>query len=61
MKPDWHDHIGALHADGTEHEPDWTTVAHADLPPDEPIMDVWCGVCGQSGSFRLSKEDINWI
>lgn len=58
---DWRDHIGATHADGSAHVPDWTTVQHADVSADSPIFDVWCVTCGQSGSFRLTADDIDWI
>lgn len=61
LKPSWLDNIGERHLDLTPHTPDWTTVRHADVPASEPIFDVWCSDCGQSGSFGLTEEDIDWI
>jgi hypothetical protein len=51
--------IKPQHDDGSE--PDRTTVAHADVSPDEPIFDVWCRICGQSGSFEFHPMDsVQW-
>lgn len=53
--------ISETHSDGSDHEPDWTTVCHADVPAEEPIFDVWCSICGQSGSFSIHPmESVQW-
>jgi hypothetical protein len=54
------ENISEFHSDGTNHIPDWTSLAHADVPSDVPLFDVNCIKCGQSGSFMLSEEDIQW-
>ena len=50
------------------HVPDWRTVALADVTPnpgEEAVwFDVWCEVCGQSGSFILLIDDrgeVAWV
>ena len=53
--------------DTVPHMPDWKTVALADVPMEQGrvIFDVWCSVCGQSGSFRLdilmSADNVAWV
>lgn len=40
------------------HKPDWGTVRH--VPEMPGVVDIWCSVCGQSGSFSVLEGDINW-
>ena len=60
-KPDYAD-------DSVPHVPDWRTLSLADLPqPDRGriTLDVWCSVCGQSGSLildvEMSPDLIGWV
>ena len=40
------------------HAPDWSTVKKADGVSD--VIDVWCKLCGLSGSFTVPERDIQW-
>ena len=43
---------------GLDHTLDWSTARPADGAPG--VMDIWCSVCGESGSFRVDADDVNW-
>lgn len=50
------------------HEADWSTLALAEIEPNPDTrgvvyFDVWCGVCGQSGSFSvdIGMQEVTWV
>jgi hypothetical protein len=47
-------------APGGVHEIDFQSIKQADVESSEMIMDVTCMHCGQSGSFRVPVEEIDW-
>ena len=61
------DHEQNYTDDTVPHVPDWDTVALADIKPNPDAggvtFDVWCSVCGQSGSFRvtLKTREVHWV
>lgn len=45
--------------DKCEHTPDMTTAQFAeDATTREVIVDVWCSKCGESGSCKLTPDDL---
>lgn len=52
------------HEDGTPHVPDWTSLEYVRGLVGTVTFDVWCQVCGQSGSFVLDPAiigpEIQW-
>lgn len=57
------DHMGPTHKDGTAHVPDWSTLAPADgFGPEFMVFDVWCSLCGQSGSIPIQPvfDELSW-